>query len=405
VKRWVSLGLLWFTPVVLAAEPARIDRTLTELDSPAGPGSAQPNLASRNGTVYLTWIEPAGGGQKALRISRWSEGWSPPRTIVSSGSLLANWADFPSLLPLEDGSLVAHWLQKIGRGAHEYDVLVARSTDGGESWSMVGRPHRDQTLNQHGFVSLVDQGGGRFAAVWLDGRGSAHELVGDPFPQDEILLMFAEFENGAFQPEVILDPLVCDCCQTAAARVGSELFVAYRDRSAGEVRDIAYVRSANGRWTEPGVLYPDGWRLPACPVNGPAISVAGQRLAVAWFSGGSKRSVVQVVFSASGGRTFGAPVRVDEGKPVGRVDVEWMEDGSVLVLWLELTRGKKAETRARRARSDGAMEPSFVVAPSSGTRSSGFPRMAQTRNGAFFAWTDPGPPSRVRLARLAHPED
>jgi hypothetical protein len=187
--------------------------------------------------------------------------------------------------------------------------------------------------------------------------------------------------------------------------VGPDLFVAYRDRSAGEVRDIAYVRRENGRWTDPAILHRDGWQIPACPVNGPAVAAAGERLAVAWFTGGGEKAVVQVVFSENGGRTFGTPVRVDEGKPAGRVDIESMDEKNVLVLWLEHTRGKKAETRVRRLRFDGTMEPSFVLAPSSGARSSGFPRMARTRSEVFFAWTDTSAPSRVRVARLAPAQD
>jgi hypothetical protein len=374
-----------------------------EIDSPAGSGSATPHLTAGNKALYLSWVESSRDGQNSLRFSRWTGGWSAPRTIVTSNSPLGDWADFPSLLVLDDGSLVAHWLQKTGRGAHQYDALVARSQDEGRSWSRARRPHRDGTLSQHGFVSLVDRGGGRFGVVWLDGRQSAHEPGKEPFPQEEILLMFAaSADDGGFEPELILDSLVCECCQTAAASVGRDIFVAYRDRSTREVRDIAYLRFADGAWSAPRVLHPDDWQIAACPVNGPAVSADGVRLAVAWFSAPDQKSRVQVIFSQDGGKGFGTPVRVDEGNPAGRVDVEWMARGGALVTWLELT-GEKAEIRARRVWPDGRSEPSFIVAPSVGARSSGFPRLARCSDDVFFAWTDPGPPSRVRVAHLKEP--
>ena len=46
---------------------------------------------------------------------------------------------------------------------------------------------------------------------------------------------------------------------------------------------------------------------------------------------------VNLAFSDDGGKKFGPPVRMDEGKPLGRVAVELMPDGSALVLWIEWT--------------------------------------------------------------------
>jgi hypothetical protein len=40
-----------------------------------------------------------------------------------------------------------------------------------------------------------------------------------------------------------------------------------------------------------------------------------------------------------------------------------------------------------------------TIATSSAARASGFPRMAATPSGVLFAWTVPGRPSAVRVAR------
>jgi hypothetical protein len=125
--------------------------------------------------------------------------------------MFANWADFPSVTVLSDGSLVAHWLEKVGGGSYEYDVWIVQSRDSGKSWSKPERPHRDGTLSEHGFVSLIDRWSGRFSAVWLDGRNFAGENA-----THEMALMFTTFDKGTFEQETELDRRVCDCCQTAA---------------------------------------------------------------------------------------------------------------------------------------------------------------------------------------------
>ena len=89
---------------------------LRELPAPAGRGSGQPNLAvAPDGRLYLSWIEPLGEGRFSLRFAlKEGEGWSAPRVIAEGANWFVNWADFPSMVALPDGSLAAHWLVKSG---------------------------------------------------------------------------------------------------------------------------------------------------------------------------------------------------------------------------------------------------------------------------------------------------
>jgi hypothetical protein len=160
----------------------------------------------------------------------------------------------------------------------------------------------------------------------------------------------------------------------------------------------------DGRWTTPRPVYNDGWRIAACPVNGPAIAADGDRVVVAWFTAAGDTARVRVAFSDDGGATFRLPTRVDNGSPAGRVDVALQPDGSALVSWLERTAGGQAgegaEVRVRRVRSDGSLAQWATVARSTAARASGFPQMVATARGeVFFAWTAPGDPSVIRVAR------
>jgi len=92
-------------------------------------------------------------------------------------------------------------------------------------------------------------------------------------------------------------------------------------------------------------------------------------------------------------------MRVDDGNPVGRVDVELDTEGSAIVSWMEFTSGQQADVRVRRITPDGTRSASTIVARTTGARASGFPRMVATGDDLIFAWTEAGTPSRIRVAR------
>ncbi|HEX6631987.1 MAG TPA: sialidase family protein [Gemmatimonadaceae bacterium] len=379
------------------------------LDSPAAPGSGEPALrAGPDGQVVLSWLEPAAGDSgHALRfasIGPDDSRWSAPRTIVTRGNLLVNWADFPSVLPLGGGRLAAHWLQRAAtRGA--YDTHLTRSTDGGITWTDDVVPHHDGTATEHGFVALWPAAGDTVAAVWLDGRkyaaGAGHDPAHGAAGAEMALAYGTLAPDGSAGTERMLDARTCDCCQTAAALTARGPLVVYRDRSPTEVRDIAAVRLVDGEWTAPAVVHADDWHIEACPVNGPAVAAAGERAVVAWFTAARDTARVRVAFSGDAGASWAAPVRVDGGDPVGRVDVTLLADGSALVLWLERTGGEGAAVRLRRVRPDGTMDEPLTVAASDAARTSGFPRMARSGGWLHLAWTEPGTPSRLRVARVS----
>jgi hypothetical protein len=313
-------------PAASAQAPAGVG--LRELPFPAAAGSGEVNLAATaDGRVLAAWLEPRPGEAHALRFSELATGhWSEPRTITSGRDLFVNFADFPSLAAAPDGTLWAHWLRRRGAGA-VYDVQLSISRDGGATWDRPRTPHRDGLLAEHGFVSLAADGSG-LDLVWLDGRqagGGAHGHGG------ATQLRHARVgAQGDLGPESVLDARVCDCCQTALTRTSRGLLAAYRDRGEDELRDIALVLRAGPTWSEPRPLARDGWRIDGCPVNGPALASDGARVVAAWYSA-ALAPRVRVAFSADGGATFGPGQRVDDGRPIGRVDAVLLADGTALV--------------------------------------------------------------------------
>lgn len=360
--------------------------------APVGVNSAEPNLeVSPNGTVYLTWLEPRDSGHVLQFAELRGSSWSAPRVIAEGRRWFVNWADFPSLLALSDSILVAHWLVRSALSPYAYDVVVSRSTDAGTSWSEPVTPHRDGTHSEHGFVSFWPLGNGRAGLVWLDGRkyaaAEAAQRRGDSTVVAEMSLRTATMEaDGSVGPESELDGRICDCCQTSAAVTSEGPVVVYRDRSLSDVRDTWIVRQVNGTWTQPAPVANDGWVINSCPVNGPAVAAQGRRVAVAWYSQAADRRRVYVAFSEDAGASFSRRVRVDDGRPVGRVDVVMLRDGRALVSWIE-DNPEGGELRIKLVSRSGS-GPARVVTRTAVGRPAGFPRMVASGDRLVFAWTD-----------------
>lgn len=370
---------------------------VSAMDSPAGNGSTEPNLAvGANGTVLLSWVEPAGDSAHALRFAEWrGDGWGEPRTIVRRGDIWLNWADFPTMMSTGDGHLTAHWPQRSGAGKYDYDVRIAQSTDGGDTWSDGVVPHPASRGGEHGFVAMGAIGDS-VLAVWLDGRG--YDTTNANATQAMALVGRTVARNGAMGGEHVIDARTCDCCQTDMAMTSRGAVVVYRDRTEDEIRDIVLARREASGWTAPRPVHDDGWQVDFCPVNGPAVSANGDRVVSAWFTAPNDSAMVRIAFSEDAGDTFGEPIRVDDGSPVGRVDVALLDDGSAAVTWLEQVGTDGAEVRLRRVEPGGRRSGSSVIAGSSAARTSGFPRMAPAGNALLFAWTQPGDDARVRTA-------
>ena len=380
--------------VPLLAAPGRAPDPVVELSGPAG--SRTPFVSvSPKGTTLASWLEPAGERRWLLRVASRERGkWTPPRTVAESEQFFVNWADFPSVIELADGAWLAHWLEKTAAKSYAYHVRTSMSRDRGATWSAPVSPHSDTSSTEHGFVSMSPRPGGGADVVWLDGRafdeanrkGSMRIYAGGIEP------------DGKPSPETVLDPKTCECCQTAMARTDAGLVAAYRDRSDAEIRDIAVVRQVNGRWTEPTIVHADNWEFRACPVNGPQLSAAGRRVALAWYSAPGGKPSVQVVISGDAGATFAKPIRIDDGNPVGRVEVEALPGGSVVVFWLEIS-GDAGEWRAKRIAPNGRVVERWTVAATTRTRDAGFLRAASSPSEMFVAWTASGEGGGIRVAR------
>lgn len=366
----------------------------TQIPNRAKANSAEPNLVrGADGKMYLSWIESARRPKAALRFAVWEGSeWSSPITVATGDNWFVNWADFPSLAVLKDGTIAAHWLQKSGAGAYSYDVKISVSRDGGKTWSEPKSPHRDGTQTEHGFVSMVPMDESTFGVLWLDGRAMTDD------GGDMGLRYTTLSRDGRFGEELLIDDRVCECCQTSAAFLGDGRFLlTYRDRSKNETRDIRAAVVRTGKLQRSFGVNNDGWVIEGCPVNGPATATSGKTAVVVWPTSADDTSKVRARFSTDSGETWKAPFRVDDGDSIGRVDVVLLDANRAAVSWVK--GGGAAEVRWRIVYADGRKLETQRVAKTLKSRASGFPRLARLGGQLFFAWTDATKPSQVRTAQ------
>ena len=398
VGRFVAVGIVagsFLTAGVRALQSSGAEASfqVQAIPSPAGPDSGQPQLSTSTRGIVLSWVDREASRATLKFAERTPQGWTAPRVVASGDDWFVNWADVPSVLRLADGSLAAHWLQKSGPDTYAYDVRLSHSTDDGKTWSQSVTPHHDGTQTEHGFASLFQMPGAGLGLVWLDGRAMKPESTHSSSSHDEadrgaMSVRFATFDRGWKQTsEMPIDVRVCECCPTTAAVTTDGAIAAFRNRSDDEVRDIYISRFENGTWTEPKAVHADGWKIPACPVNGPMLSARGRDVAVAWFTVKEEQGRAFVAFSKDAGRTFGAPIRLDDEGSLGRVDVELMADGSAVATWIEFA-NQRAQFRARRVEPTGARSAAVTISGVAGNRTSGYPRMAMHGSELVFAWTE-----------------
>ena len=126
-KAATFIMLLTMSLLVVSAAPA-----VTEMPSPAAPGSEAPNLSvAPDGRVLLSWLEPVTPKGYALRFSiRENQQWSAPRTITSGTDWFVSGADYPTVTFMQDGTMAANSLiaTNLDLEAYNTNVFLSRTT-------------------------------------------------------------------------------------------------------------------------------------------------------------------------------------------------------------------------------------------------------------------------------------
>ncbi len=262
------------------------------------------------GAVVVAWASQACDLECTLYLTRSTDGGltfgtpSPWRTVpiyrfASRGegrAMTFSTHVLPRLAASRD-ALYLGWVEAID-GGPTVRYLVARSDDGGATFSDPVPAHGDGA-SRPGFTALwADPEGEGIACGWIDGRNRAQQ----PF--------FAARPGGSegFGREslVFAGPDgrgICPCCDVAVTRVKGDTFVAFRNSDSGH-RDIWVARGGGEGFGPPSPVTRDPWTFQGCPHDGPSLATLKDRLVVAWMDAHTGRNRVYVAGSPAADLAF-----------------------------------------------------------------------------------------------------
>lgn len=224
-----------------------------------------------------------------------------------------------------------------GRTPATTQIMVCSSTDGGRTWTAPQPVDSDQTPNLvRGFFDAAVLPNGEVAVAYLK------DVVGST-KHEERNLRLVLTKNGQFQPERIIDPVVCDCCNISLlVDANGALNVYYRDNN-DNIRDMSrMVSTDNGlTFSAPQTLYADNWKINGCPHSGPSAVNVGKSTLITWFSGTTDNVAGVRVVNQQGERL--TVLEDPSAKNASLVEAK----GSAVLLWDQVrggTDGRPSET-------------------------------------------------------------
>lgn len=259
----------------------------------------------REGRVFVAWVSPDGASARTLWLARSCDGgtsFEAPvafrkvaiqrRAKKTNGTERTFTTNVLPRLCAGASALYLGWVESVQGGAR-VEYLLARSTDGGQTFSKPMTVHGNGAVRP-GYTSLALDDKEGIGCAWIDGRNDTQQ----PF--------YSYAEAMRFHDEKLVYPGVdndgiCPCCDVAAARSADGMnFIAFRGADGGN-RDILVSRCVAGNNSEfesPVPVAPHHWRFRGCPHDGPALALEAERLHVAWMDAHTGRQRVYLASSS-----------------------------------------------------------------------------------------------------------
>lgn len=262
---------------------------------------AMPTLTQTpKGDVMLSWTEKDTAGVTAFCVafSKDKGQTFSEKKVIYAGTGVGNSRLMRAkILTKRDGSLVAIFSNRTsvttanGKGGRSLDIVFCTSKDGGATWTSPQSVDSDPTKgNVKGFFDAAILANDEIAVAYL-------KDVANSTKHEERDLRLVVTKNGVFQPERVIDPVVCDCCNiNFLMDATGALNIYYRDNN-DDIRDIAKMTSTDNAQTfsKPEIVHNDGWKIAGCPHSGAVSANYGKSALIAWYSGAETETGFRLV--------------------------------------------------------------------------------------------------------------
>ena len=275
----------------------------TEIPFENDPNKAysMPLLAkTSSGEVMLSWTEKDEQGLVSVCVAfskDQGKTFSDKKVIFSGNGIGNSRMMRAKVLSKKNGTLVAVFSNRgesapnaSGRGGRSSNIVFCESKDGGNTWTKPANVDSDPKQGiVRGFFDAIVMSNDEIAVAYL-------KDVANSTKHEERDLRLVTSKDGIFQPERLIDPVVCDCCPINFL-IDSEgnLNVFYRDNN-NNIRDIArMVSKDNGNtFSKPEIVFNDKWEINGCPHSGAVSTINGKGGFVSWFSGTDNEMGIRV---------------------------------------------------------------------------------------------------------------
>ena len=238
-----------------------------------------------DGTLYAV----AKQGEHVMLYRSADEGrrWSAPVTVNAVPETVSADGENRPKIALAGDALIITWTHPLAK-PFSGEIRLARSADGGATFSAPITVHIDRSEITHRFETPLVAGDGRVYVAWIDKRDLEAAKAGKADYRGAAIYAAVSDDGGrSFRPEVRVADHSCECCRIAAARdVDGSPLLLWRHVFEPNERDHALARlNADGTASRVGRATFDRWRVDGCPHHGPSLAVAkdGTRHAV-WFN-------------------------------------------------------------------------------------------------------------------------
>jgi len=309
--------------------------------------------------------------------------WSAPVTINAQPEAISgDGENRPKIAFAQDGGVLVSWTKKLDK-PNSGEARLARSDDGGSSFSTPITVHRDRQEITHRFEAMTVGGDGLVYIAWIDKRDlESAKAAKTPYRGAAIYAAVSDDGGRSFKPEVKIADHSCECCRIATAvdTDGSPLFL-WRHVYEPNERDHALAKlRVDGTPASVERATFDRWKVDGCPHHGPALAVTpdGARHAV-WFNqkdGNGRVFYGRLVAGGVDGQRFVG------GEQAAHADI--IASGRhVAILWKEFD-GERTQLRAELSVDGGDSFKPLVLGTADGA--SDHPRAIKRGKDLFAYW-------------------
>jgi hypothetical protein len=322
------------------AQSPKATRPAESVRGPAAPFSSYPTPHyDAKGRLWVAFLE----GDNIYVTSSLDRGvtFEPAvRVNAQPEKVDANGENRPKVATTRDGTVVVTWTRKLAERMTA-EIRLARSTDGGRSFSAPITLNDDGLVTGHRFDALAIGPAGEVVVAWIDKRDREAALKRGATYKGAALYYAISTDGGrSFAANRKVKDGICECCRLAIAFDPQGVpVVAWRDIMPGGIRDHSLARLASAGPSVKRVTF-DDWKIEACPHHGPSLSIAPDGTHhLAWFTGeGVKGGGIFYARSSDRGASFSTPVRFVDAEN-GRNPSVLSLGSSVFVVWKQTGAG------------------------------------------------------------------